>query len=189
MPKYLKDISHMVTQAEAQTLVNAATNERDKFLVSILYLTGARPEELSKKLFAKDFDLTPHPELLEQDEYFKVNLFNAKQGVRHGFKLGYRTLEIRKRAPFAVIVFYYAKNMQATETPLIAISSTRIRQIVYKLSNNQFCPYHFRHSRLTSLSRGGATKDELMYWKGCSDGRSVDSYLSGKPIGRRLELV
>jgi len=98
-----------------------------------------------------------------------------------------RVLQFSQKTPFIDIVLKYWQDASEGEK-LLKIKDSRLRQIIYELSDNRFCPYNFRHSRLTKLARAGATIDELMYWKGSADERSVSEYLKAKPIGRRLKI-
>ena len=182
MPRYQKDITHIVSKEEAEMMIERASNLRDKFLVAIFYLTGARINELTK---LRRENITQFEYYGE--EYIRIKLITEKRrksGER--FMIIERTLEIPKTAPFMDIVLSYIEQIK--EGPLIKITDRRIRQIFDKLSDRTICPNMFRHSRLVKLARAGATIDELMYWKGASDTRSVSEYLRAKPIGRRLRI-
>lgn len=179
MPTYQKDISYIVEKEDAQAMIDRANSLRDKFIVAILYLTGARTTEILE-LRKKDI-------WVEGDSLF-IKLRTAKLGRGKGFKVRERILEIPLEAPFTDIILKYVKLFENDEAILVNVNDSRIRQIVYELSDNRFCPYNFRHSRLTKLSRAGATVDELMYWKGGRTIKSVAPYLSAKPIGRRLRI-
>ena len=176
MGKYNKDISHVVSESETQAMIDRTKNPRDHFLVAILYLTGARPSEVLE-LQQKDIEI--------QEDQLAIRLVTKKLGRAKGFTIRQRFLEIQKSSPF---VDYILKWHSQKDGLLLEITDSRIRQIIYKLSENEFCPYHFRHSRLTKLSRNGASLDELMYWKGSKDEKSVIEYLKAKPIGRKLKL-
>lgn len=176
MGRYKKDISHVVSQEETQKMIEKARLPRDRFLISILYLTGARPSEILE-FKREDVDI--------QETQLVFRLVTKKLGKARGFTIKERLLEIQKTAPFIEHIIEYLK---ITDGKLLNINDSRIRQIVYELSENRFCPYHFRHSRLTKLSRGGASLDELMFWKGSKDEKSVIEYLKAKPIGRKLKI-
>lgn len=176
MGKYKKDISHVVSQEEAAEMVKRAKSPRDKFLIAILYLTGARPSEVLE-LKQEDVDI--------QESQLVIRLVTKKLGKAKGFTIRERHLEIQKSSPFVEHIIAWAGQKQGK---LLEINDSRVRQITYELSENRFCPYHFRHSRLTKLSRSGASMDELMFWKGSKDEKSVVEYLKAKPIGRKLVI-
>lgn len=178
-PHYLKDINHIITKQEAIEMVSKAKNSRDRFIIAMLYLTGCRPIELVKTK-AKDI-------MFPGDGRVVIRLSTAKLGQRKGFYLKERVLDINESSTFVDILKSYTQGLTA-DAFLVPISCVRIRAIVYELSNNQFCPYHFRHSRLTNLARMGWGIDQLMYWKGSSDSGSVSAYLAGKPTGGKVVL-
>ena len=177
MGKYTKDINYIASQHDVEKMLERATTDRDRFIVSVLYLTGARPSEI---LELKKGDI------YEDESYIKIRLVTKKLGRSKGFTIRERTLEIDFNAPFLKHVTNW-HNTSPNEL-LIDITTDNLRQKIYQLSNNKLCPYHFRHSRLTKLSRNGASLDELMYWKGSKDLKSVSEYLKAKPIGRKLVI-
>lgn len=182
MPAYKKDINKEVMVADAQEMMDNARNNQEKTLVAILYLTGARPIE-AVALKAGDIETHANP------DYFTIKLMTAKlrKGTYHGSDT--RVLEIPKTAPFAQQILNEVVNIINPEAHLFGFHTPdNVKQIVYKLSNGKFCPYNFRHSRMLKLSRAGAGTSEIMYWKGATSSRSVDAYLRGKPIGRKLTI-
>lgn len=179
MPRYLKELDHIITLEEAQKMITKANNDRDKFLISFMYLTGARPHEFVRRLKPLDFTWT-------LDGYFRITIPNAKQGSnKNSTKFPKRVLEFSETAPFANYIIPYVQSLNLNDY-VIPVCKSRVRQIVYALSDNTFFPYNFRHSRITKLSVDGASLTELMYWKGASSTKSVEPYLAAKPIGRKL---
>jgi integrase len=172
-PHYTKDIRHIVANEEAEAMISRAKNPRDRAIIATLYLTGCRPIELVR-LKRDDFQ-----EIFEGG--LKVVLFTAKLGQRKGFYIDHRALLLGKNSAFLDHIKNYVLSFPPGQI-VFPISEVRVRQIVYELSLNEFCPYHFRHSRMTKLARAGWTIDQLMYWKGGSSSRSVDAYIRGKPI-------
>ena len=178
MGAYKKDINYIVTKADAQAMIDRARNPRDKALFALLYLTGARESELIE-LREKDIIASIEEKLVY------IRLTTKKLGRVKGFVIGDRTLEIPRDAPFMDAVINWASIKPGL---LFEINESRVRQLVYEYSDNRFCPMNFRHSRLTKLSRAGASVDELMYFKGAADLKSVGSYIRAKPIGRELVI-
>jgi integrase len=179
-PHYLKDINHLVTQAEAAAMITRAKQGRDRFITAFLYITGCRPTELTK-VTGKDITQDGQGGVL-------IHLTTAKLGQRKGFFLKTRDLSVSKESVFMQYVLAYIEGFPP-EAQLCPISEIRIRQIIYEQSDNQFCPYHFRHTRMTLLARMGLSVDQLMYWKGSSTTRSVSPYLANKPIGNKLLIA
>jgi integrase len=182
VPKYVKDINKEITEADAQEMINNCTNQQEKTLIAILYLTGARPIEVVA-LRVGDINPGANP------DYFTIKLKTAK--LRKGVYQGSveRTLLIPKDSPFAQMLIKEVLNVINPEAKLFGFNTPdNVKQIVYKVSNNKWCPYHFRHSRLNKLARQGMGVSELMSWKGARDVQSVSAYLRGKPQGRVFKL-
>lgn len=184
MATYKKDINQIITLTDTATAIDRSHNPRDKFLLAILYLTGARPVELAKHLKRSDFDDDP------ESTHLRVRIYTAKLQRAKGFIEPHRTLDLPKSAPFVanIIIPYLHANDDDPEGYLIGVTPDRIRAIVYRATKNQFCPYHFRHSRIYKLAQAGATNDQLQNWKGARDIRSISAYLAGKPIGKNLTI-
>jgi len=178
MPKYKKEINRIVNKEDAENMINNVSRLRDKFIIAIHYLTGARPSEIIE-LKKKD--------ILSTRGYILIRLSTKKLGKSNKFTLEKRVLEINKSAPFIDIILRYLDRFN-DEDFLINVSYTRVWQIIDKASNGEMTPYNFRHSRLTKLARLGASVDELMYWKGAKSIKSVAPYLRAKPIGRKFSI-
>jgi integrase len=172
MPKYSKDINLMVTSEMSQGMIDRATNLRDKFMVAIMDFSGARPDELTR-LMKKDI-------VLREDGCMEIKLHTDKLGNKNQFLIKDRILTMRPEMNFFDII----KNYWATSNveTLLSLTVRRMEQIIEQLSDRKLCPYNFRHSRLTKLARTGATLDQLMYWKGANDPRSVGAYIRGKRV-------
>lgn len=189
MPKYRRDINHIVTQEEAAAMLDAASvksrnPDRDKFIVGFLYLIGCRPVEFLKRITYNSFK-----HIDELGEYFEVIIPTAK--LKEGTKFGIRerVLEINRSSPFSREITRYVLQFKNTpDVPLVNISSRRLHYIIGTLSDDKFTPYNFRHSRIAKIMSSGATISEAMYWKGAKRSSSVDPYISAKPIGRRINL-
>lgn len=185
VPKYKKSIEAVITPEEFKEIWARCNTDKKKLIMGVLYLTGARPIELIN-LTPKDFTMD------EEKEWVTVRLPTAKLGTAKGFVIRDRRLEIKKDAGDGAMgwIYDYVKQWNP-EVKLIPGSETdrsRIKQIVYETTANKYCPYSFRHSRMTALSRGGADVSELMLWKGAKSSGSVDAYLQAKALGRRLTI-
>ena len=182
MPKYLKNIRHIVERHEVERMMALTLDKRNRSLIACLYLTGARPCEVTA-IRGRDLNL----EIPLSPGYFALTIPTAKLAMTTDFIIPERTLEIPYNAPFADDFLEYAAGYPEAAR-LYGISPQMVKKIVYKASEDKLCPYHFRHSRLTKLSREGASVDQLMAWKGSRDTRSVGAYLASKPINQHFKL-
>lgn len=178
MPRYSVDITHIITAEEAMDLIKRARNPRNKFLVAILYMTGARIGEIAD-LEAKDFSPVGFG-------YYSVHLITKKLGKNANPLIRKRILELPEASPFSPYILSW-KNSQP-EGKVLKCSLRTLKDIITKLSKGKLCCNSFRHSRLTKLSQAGATINELMYWKGAREYKSVEPYIRAKPIGRKLVI-
>lgn len=174
MPKYRVDINRLVEKEEVALMVSYTKKRRDRFVIAMLYITGARPTEILKM---------KEGAIIEKDDKIRITLPTLKLNKLR-FVIQERTLEFDRDTPFINYVMDYKDRL-----PMKTISLRRIEQIVEKLSDGMFCPYNFRHSRFTKLARQGMTVDELMYWKGSQTTDSVSDYLRAKPIERKYKIV
>ena len=161
----------METKEDAEVMISKATSPRDKFLVAILYFSGARPDELIR---------LKKENIVEREGILDIKLHTSKLGKSGGFIIRERILSMNPGMEFFMIIKDYWIN--SLDDVLLDISERRMEQIIEDLSDKRFCPYNFRHSRLTKLARIGATLDQLMYWKGANDIRSVSPYIRGKKV-------
>jgi integrase len=149
---------------------------RDKFLLALLYLTGARPFEVTL-LKRKDFY-----ELPEAPGFLNIRLWNAKLGSRTDYKVRHRVLVLDEKSSFMKELFTYLNKFTDPEARVFPWSTDLIEYIVWKASEYEVCPYTFRHSALGRLAMEpdvGLT--QLMAWKGAKDVNSVSSYIANKP--------
>lgn len=160
MPKYKKDVKMELTSEQMEKMLENLNTENHRIALILLYLTGARPSEVLT-ITKKDFTIT--------DQDIKVFIKTLKRGDD-------RTLIFdRTSTPFADRLVAY---LEGAEDKLFSFSSdARLRQIVYKASDNTVTPYTLRHNRHGKLAKEGASIYELMYWKGSKDPKSVIPYV------------
>lgn len=163
MPKYKKDVKRRISYDETLSMIDSTPNRSHKAAVAILYLTGARPSEVS---VLKKEDLTVEAGLL------KISLVTRKGGID-------RTLFFELDDSFVQqIIMPYVESLPASAW-LFAFKGNpdRLKHIVYQMSQKTVAPYTFRHSRLTQMAESGYTQHELMMWKGAKTMESVNDYL------------
>jgi len=162
-------MEQQITQEQVKSMLDRCFDDEQKALVSILWITGARPAEL--------IELTPVC-FLPLDGAVQISIPTKK----HGYA---RTLTIANDTPFFINVLSYVNKCNTMDTRDKPIFHWRtdgcIRFLIYRLSDGKLTPYNFRHSRLTQLAKIGASPYELMVFKGARDTRSVAAYIGRSP--------
>lgn len=174
MPRYKKEINRLITIEQAKAMIEKAENKEHKFLIAMLYITGARPLELLK-LKKRDFET--------KDSDLRILLPTKKRKrTAGGMTLRMLPFDI-KQTPFVsdIIVPWISALGDPDTNALTITSTTRIQQIVYTLSDNEFCPYNFRHNRLSQIALNGGTIEELKQFKGATNIASITPYLFMSP--------
>jgi integrase len=163
MPKYKKEYDRKIEPEEVQAMINKAKHPSHRFLIAVLYLTGARSSEIVE-LKRRDFEIVGND--------LRIAL-RTKKGGRP------RVLPFDLDSPFVrELILPYLEQLPEAESWALPFRTTpRVRQIIYETSGNTLCPYAFRHSRLTRLAEDHATVPQLMMWKGSKDMSSVADYL------------
>lgn len=180
MPEYLTDMDRLPSREELVSMLKATDNKRNQVIVSLLYFTGARPSELLE-LEKKDFLVT--------ETYIKIKVPTKKKKTGGKWSLKYREIQLARgfgkdKDNLIELIAWYVQR--AEEGIMFPMTTRNLHYIVNTLAkkglNRRGCPYLFRHNRLTMQATKGATVEELMYFKGASDIRSVSPYLHGKPV-------
>jgi len=184
MPVYKVDINYVVQTDDVDKMLAKTQYTMHRALVAAFYLTGGRPSEVLG-IRTSDINIA--------DDSVVINIETKKLGKTTGFIIRSRLLEFSKDAPYMNVLLEQRDKllkMSGNEgTRLFPICRRTCSQTIEKLSEGRFCPYNFRHSRLTKLANEECTLGELMSWKGARDTRSVSPYLAGKKIGRRLNIT
>ncbi len=171
MPRYKKDINFIIPSTLIEEMLKFAKRPRDRFLFSILYLTGARPSEI--RLLTKD-------DIKIGEVFLNINLRTLKLKKKRFHPLQ-RNLEFKiKDTPFIEEIISWHKECQTHR--LMPITLRRVEQLVEEASGGVLCPYNMRHTRFTKLSLEGASMTELMYFKGSETTDSVENYIKAKPV-------
>jgi integrase len=170
LPQYKKDEKKEINETELRKMMEKAPTTQ-KVAVALLYITGARPTELLA-LKKKDFII------LEGELRIKLETL----------KRGWARILIFDRAetPFVnELIIPYVNRLKEEESDIFGFKTdARLRQIVYRLSNNTLTSYTFRHNRMAKLADLGMSPYELMAWKGSRTMDSVIPYVirSGQTI-------
>ncbi len=178
---YLKDIQHVLDMSEVKGFLTNCRTQRDRFVIACLYLTGCRPTELVK---IKPNDIYQNP---YNPDIYRFKIWTAKLTKSEDFMLKDRVLEIRIHPENEELVKlcadYALSKKNPANKPILDIGVCRVKQIVYKTTNNLCCPYSFRHTRLARLAMQGENEESLRQWKGATSVDSVRPYIRGKPVG------
>ena len=168
MPKYKKNIKRIIQLDDANAMIAKAKHEEQRVLVALEYHTGARPSELLE-LRRRDFTIVG-PDL-------RIVLQTKKGGDPRLISYDIQA------TPFVPdIVLPWIQKLESADSPIFSFTTTtRIKQIIYELSEEKFCPYNFRHSKLTRMAMQGATAWELKAFKGAKTLRSVEPYVNLSP--------
>lgn len=166
MPKYKREKNQLIEPSEAEAMINKTYNKEHKVCIALLYLTGARPSELVE-LKKEDF-------LIVGDD-LQITLVTKKGGLK-------RIIPLSMETPYITsIIVPYVLSLKDGQFLFRFKSTERMEQIVVKASDGKFCPYNFRHNRLSRLGMMGASLHDLMYFKGARDVDSVEPYLYRNP--------
>ena len=183
MPVYKKDINYIVQLEDVDKMMSKTSYVMHRAVVAALYLTGARPSEVIG-LRVSSFNIV--------DDFVAVTIETKKLGKSTGFIIRTRTLEFSNDSPYLKDLLEHREAVMhagSKDGLLFPVGRKQVGKIVEQLSERRFCPYNFRHSRMTKLANEDCNIGELMSWKGARDARSVSPYLAGKKIGRRLKVT
>jgi len=157
-------------------MVKGRRVDRDKALLAVFFLTGARPNEIA---LMKKEDLTMDE---ENPGFYAFRLHNSKLGkVRH-FIVRTRTLPISADSAFMPEILQYTAKVSEGAF-LFPLTTRRMEQIWDQATDGYACPYTARHQRLVEVSaRTGGDLTELLNWKGSVDIKSITPYLAGRKV-------
>lgn len=185
MPRYTTPPSlGIFTDFEVAAFLRRLVHPRDKALISILWLTGARIGEIL--LLTKD-------DILIDDNELKIRLQTFKKRRKENenkFMINYRTIEFERNTSNVIVnqcvenIIAYYNTVQGAR--LFPISQRWARTIVNRVTQESIekvlAPHHFRHSRFTFLAEKNIPINLLLHMKGASDLKSIVPYLQAKKI-------
>ena len=133
----------------------------DKVFTAILYLTGARPQEV--KLMTKK-DITE----VGDDVVFYIRT------VKRGFD---RSITLSKNTPFIGMILKYIETLKYDDELIYKKTLRAYRHNIDKASHGKLCPYSFRHFRTDYIVRMTSNLDVARYWRGTKTLDAIVSYL------------
>ena len=163
-----KDVRLALSRAEIEAKL-AGASLRDRALVKLMFLTGARVSEL--------VELRPE-DLRVEGDYLVVELPTRKNP-----DVPVRAIPISLDDPWLDDVLAWLKKVRRKGWRWLFpgkskdkhITDRAVRKIIARLGLGW--PHRLRHSRLTELARMGATDQELVRWAGWSDSRPAQFYV------------
>ena len=176
MPKYKRDVDVIIEREEVLKFLSKDRPSTYKFIIALLYLTGARPAEIMM-LESKNF-------IFDGDK-IRV-LIPTKKGGNPRTILLYRDDNIVEN-----YIVEHLRKVRVANKPLINFKTvTRLKQICYDMTDNKYPPYAFRHSRFNKLALHGASPYDIMVMKGAKRFDSVLPYIqkAGMKYGKEKML-
>ena len=165
MPRYKKDINYLTQLDDSLAYITALINNIDcleyRAYIATIYLTGARPIEMS---------LLKRESVKITDDSVLISIETAKNGYP-------RTLHFSRETPLLeghILPFWATLN---EEERAFKKHVSTYKKMIYRVSGNRLTPYTFRHHRMTKLSMLGAKDQELKYWKGARSTKSIEPYI------------
>lgn len=152
-------------------------DELDALIITLLYYTGARPSELC---LLKWEDI----EIEMEEKLIKVFLRTLKRGLN-------RTIWF-KITDYNDFIIHLKNQHKENELVLQGLRWWDIRNRVYRITNNEICPYFLRHNLYSKMILKGCPLKVLQDHKGAKDERSVSYYThinrqEVKKIAKELE--
>lgn len=185
MPKYRHDIRDTLFDEDVRKIFNRTKNEYERVLVSLCWLTGARPAEI----------IDIHKEDINFDEnQIAIRIRSLKRGNDGTFDTMKRILILPRPSgtdaltdpsfKYIETVINYVKGLPP-ESKLIPYTKRWAQLAVSRMGmealEKPISIYHFRHSVMTRLAEAGMTTRDIKYYKGAKDERSVSSYDHARP--------
>lgn len=194
MPKYEADIEHLITDEEIFLMFKTCRDLRERAMLSILYLTGARPSEIIRNKERSDLELT-REKIEVTPGKITIQLPVLKRKGRGKFALRLRNLVYPRPIPpnkYIEAIVRYVDLEAIPKQPLFPFCDERVRQIVRRISTEalgfRLCPYNFRHTRLTKFYKTHSDKDTMMF-KGSDDPRTLKPYVHIKEVNIDMDDI
>ena len=186
MPIYTESVKLLIYEEDVRKMWQSAKLESDQALISLLWITGARPSEIMP---LKRRNIDWGIDALGRD-YFSIKLETKKLGVTKKFMVAERILKSsrplgRQANPYIETLIRWSQKLDLDDYVVVGGRTTRwLNKRMHKLSSvvgHVWCVYTFRHSVFSHMSRAGASSPALMAWKGSANISSVAYYVHAMP--------
>ena len=184
MPEYsVADIRYIIRADDFHKMYGFARNLRERVLLTLLWLTGARTSEILN-LKKKDIQI--------EEDRIRFSILTEKL-PKGKFVVERRNLILKVGREE-----YYIKDLEQylsrlkDESKLFSFTRRTMVNIIHRISNAALgitlCPYNFRHSRITLLTEAGRRDEELMRFKGCRSLDGVRPYQHARKVEYDIEV-
>ncbi len=181
MPKYSNNLMLDFKRGKIDVVYNIdsylekAKNYKEKLLLLILFLTGARTKEILNLKSSDVYKDSRRQELViriitlkRKDKTYRTLPFSMK---------GKGKISEYARKVYDLIQYNYLEGQKLFG----GYDVFKVRYIVKKLTNDKFIPYFFRHNRHTIVYDLTGDLNLVKYWKGSVDTRSAEVYINMTP--------
>ena len=177
MPTYNTNINTILFEEDVKKIYDIAPNERDKVLISLMWLFGARTSEMIS-LSRDDFDVS--------EDYLSVRFKTLKKAhTTNQFQVVERILKVSRPGGMKINLWVetICKWADATKGGLVFAGrgarwlDWRVAKLSQKALDKPISPYHFRHSCFSQMARNNCSAVQIQYWKGAKSLQSVGSYI------------
>ncbi|MEM5777396.1 MAG: tyrosine-type recombinase/integrase [Candidatus Aenigmatarchaeota archaeon] len=156
--------TNLLTETDLEYWLSRCKDDIDVLIILLLYYTGSRPTELT---------LITWDNFSIRGDLIAIKIPTLKRGFgRTVF------IPINKYTEFIVERIKSLDKKQKNNLILQGLKWWNIRDRIYRITENEMCPYFFRHNRLSQLAEAGATIYELKYFKGAKKIDSVEPYIT-----------
>jgi integrase len=154
--------------SDVDELLDKCRNDEEKVAVILLYYTGARPGELCM-LLVRGFRVAKDDETGE--DLLAISIPTTKRGVGRTI-----FLPINKHISFLLSWLNGLSKEERFVLPSFK-KYWQLRNLIYRVSDNQLTQYFFRHNRFSKLAMKGASPETIKYFKGAKKMNSVTDYI------------
>ncbi len=181
MPKYSNSLMLDFKKGKIDVIYNIdpylekAENYKQKLLLLLLFLTGARTRELLELKSSDIYKDSSRQELViriitlkRKDKSYRTLPFSIK---------GKGEISEYAKKVYDLIQYNYLEGQKLFG----GYDVFKVRYIIKKLTDNKFIPYFFRHNRHTIIYDLTGDVNMVKYWKGSVDTRSAEVYINMTP--------
>lgn len=175
--------SRLIYLIDKLIAINRSKTQRNKALISFLYLTAARISEVVNAIRKYDIDF----ETFEGVDYMIINNVECLKRKKENAAKRNICIPLEKESDFMKYIEEYLKELKP-EDYIFPITRQQAYNIVRTFNDVSFCHF-FRHQRLTDMaSKYGLNSAELRQYTGWSDDKPAARYvhLNWKDIARKM---
>lgn len=185
--RYHWSVSNLIYEEDVAAMFKLAAGNYERVLLSLLWLTGARPSELLE--LARE-------DIAYDASSLTLRLKTLKLGENKKNHPTHRVLKFKRPSGldsniYMETIINHIKVMQP-EGQVLPYGRRWIALVVHRLAiratNHEISPYHFRHSVLTHMAAAHATIDELKHFKGAATIDSIMVYMESREQYIDLEI-